>query len=139
MIARRSLLAGGLALAALPVRGALAEPRMMEPGEAHRLAASGEIVLVDVRSPAEWAETGSPQGAERVWIRDPDLAAKLERLTGGDRDRPVALICATGIRSSFVANALVGAGYTDVRNVGEGMLGSAAGPGWLRRGLPTER
>ena len=29
-------------------------------------------------------------------------------------------------------------GFTQVFNVREGMAGSAAGPGWLRRGLPLQ-
>jgi len=30
-------------------------------------------------------------------------------------------------------------GFTQVYNVKEGMVGSTAGPGWLKRGLPVER
>jgi len=30
-------------------------------------------------------------------------------------------------------------GFMQVYNVKEGMVGSAAGPGWLKRGLPVER
>jgi hypothetical protein len=29
-------------------------------------------------------------------------------------------------------------GFTNVYNVSEGMAGSKAGPGWIRRGLPIE-
>jgi rhodanese-related sulfurtransferase len=30
-------------------------------------------------------------------------------------------------------------GFSRVYNVKEGMAGSGAGPGWVRRGLPVER
>jgi len=30
------------------------------------------------------------------------------------------------------------AGFTNVANVKEGMVGSSAGPDWIRRGLPVE-
>jgi hypothetical protein len=30
------------------------------------------------------------------------------------------------------------AGYTQVFNIREGMLGNTDGPGWLARGLPTD-
>lgn len=31
------------------------------------------------------------------------------------------------------------AGFTQVYNIKEGMAGSAAGPGWIKRGLPVQR
>ena len=52
-------------------------------------------------------------------------------------DVPVALICARGARSFRVTLQLAAFGITDIVDVPEGMLGSAAGPGWLSRGLPT--
>jgi rhodanese-related sulfurtransferase len=30
------------------------------------------------------------------------------------------------------------AGFTQVYNIKEGMMGSSAGPGWIARGLPLE-
>jgi rhodanese-related sulfurtransferase len=30
-------------------------------------------------------------------------------------------------------------GFTQVYNVKEGMAGSGAGPGWLKRGLPVDK
>jgi len=33
---------------------------------------------------------------------------------------------------------LTEAGFTQVYNVKEGMAGSAAGPGWIARGLPLQ-
>ena len=71
-------------------------------------------------------------------MRDPELAAKFEALTGGDKNAPVALICRTGIRSGIVAKALARAGYTNVYSVNGGMIGSSKGPGWKRFGLPVE-
>ena len=44
----------------------------------------------------------------------------------------------TGNRSAHVQKALRQMGSTHIYNVPEGMAGSAAGPGWLRRGLPVE-
>jgi len=57
---------------------------------------------------------------------------------GADRDRPIALICARGNRSTVASSALTQAGYTHVYNIREGMFGSPDGPGWLARGLPTD-
>jgi len=110
--------------------------------QAMRLAMSGEIVVVDVRSPQEWQQTGVPAGARLVTIHQPDgLIGFIDAMgdtLGEDRDRPIALICARGNRSSVASSALAQAGYTQVYNIREGMLGSPDGPGWLARGLPTD-
>ena len=92
-----------------------------------------------MREPEEWAETGVPEGAQRINMRNPRLGALLEAATGGDRDAPVALICRTGARSKAVADAMARAGYTNVYSVMGGLLGSAQDPGWARAGLPVER
>ena len=109
--------------------------------QAMQLAAAGEIVVVDVRSPQEWRQTGVPAGARLVTIHQPDgligFIAAMGDALGEDRSRPVALICARGNRSSVASSALAQAGYTQVYNIREGMLGSPDGPGWLARGLPT--
>lgn len=135
MLSRRVFLASAVVAATVP-RAAHAQ-EMLAADEAHRRAAGGEIVLIDVRSPEEWKTTGVAERAQTIWIRDPKLGQKLDSVTGSDRSKPVALICATGVRSGIVAAAMARAGYSTIYNVGEGMHGSAAGPGWLRRGLPV--
>lgn len=110
--------------------------------QAMRLAASGEIVVVDVRSPQEWQQTGVPAGARLVTIHQPNgLIGFIDAMgdtLGEDRSRPIALICARGNRSSVASSALAEAGYTQVYNIREGMFGSPDGPGWLARGLSTD-
>ncbi len=108
----------------------------LTPAEAHRSARTGDIVLIDIRRPEEWAATGVPEGAVPIDMRRDDFAAALRAATGGEA-RPVAVICARGVRSRRTAAAMAAAGIGEVLDVPEGMLGSAAGPGWLARGLPT--
>lgn len=103
--------------------------------EAHSKAVAGEITLIDIRRPEEWAQTGSGAGAHRIDLRVPDFADQVKQ-AAGDVDAPIALICARGVRSARVSNHLMTAGFTNIIDVPEGMLGSAAGPGWLKRGLP---
>jgi rhodanese-related sulfurtransferase len=43
------------------------------------------------------------------------------------------------VRSSRLSRTLRDAGYSNVIDVPEGMLGSYAGPGWLERGLPLSK
>lgn len=116
--------------------GADLPPDALSVEEAHRRAARGEILLVDIRRPDEWARTGIGAGAHPLDMRRPDFVDALRALRDG-RDVPVALICARGVRSRHLADALARAGFSEVRDVPEGMLGSGAGAGWLRKGLPV--
>jgi rhodanese-related sulfurtransferase len=58
--------------------------------------------------------------------------------TKGNKNAPVALICRTGNRSTQMQGFLESQGFTHVFNVKEGMSGSGAGPGWLKRALPVQ-
>lgn len=107
--------------------------------EAHARAVAGEILLVDIRRPDEWAATGIGAGAVALDMRRPDFSARLADLAAAAGDRPVAVICARGVRSARLATALAEAGFETVIDVPEGMLGSPRGPGWLARGLPVQR
>jgi rhodanese-related sulfurtransferase len=137
-------LVGGLVggLVAGPAAAQETSGNVIGADQAMQLAASGAIVVVDVRSPQEWQQTGVPAGARLVTIHQPDgLIGFIEAMgdtLGEDRNRPIALICARGNRSSLASSALAEAGYTQVYNIREGMLGSPDGPGWLARGLPTD-
>lgn len=79
-------------------------------------------------------------GAGRVdFYRGPDvLVQSILQMVGGDRNAPIALICRTGNRTTHAQKYLQSLGFTQVYNVKEGMVGSAAGPGWLKRALPVE-
>ncbi|MCR9085586.1 MAG: rhodanese-like domain-containing protein [Rhodobacteraceae bacterium] len=105
--------------------------------QAHRAATRGDILLVDIRTPEEWRATGVGVGARMLDMRRPDFVEMLDGMAEGDRGRPVALICARGVRSARLSKALTSAGFTRIIDVPEGMIGSFAGPGWLKRGLPV--
>lgn len=108
----------------------------LSPPQAHAQAVAGQITLIDIRRPDEWARTGSGEGAVRVDMRRDDFTQALSTIVADDLNAPIALICARGVRSARLTNRLVAAGFTNIIDVPEGMLGSAAGPGWLKRGLP---
>lgn len=145
MTGRRALLAGGAAAAIGVGASGYALTRdayqgeAMDPEAVHGAAVAGEVVLLDIRRPEEWEATGVGVGAEPLDMRRADFLEAASALLGGDRSRPVALICARGVRSDRAAARLVEAGFTHVIDVPEGMLGSDAGPGWLGRGLPAGR
>ena len=102
-------------------------------------ALAGDLLLVDVRRPDEWAATGIGEGANPLDMRRDDFVQALIDLAGGDKSRQIALICARGVRSNRVAQRLIDAGFTRIIDIPEGMLGSDAGPGWLQRGLPVRQ
>jgi len=80
------------------------------------------LVLVDVRTPLEFADTHI-EGA--VNIPAPDLRSRYSELR---TDKPVYLICSTGNRSSLAASILKQHRFKEVYNVAGGMTGySAAG------------
>lgn len=150
MMNRRKLLVGG-ALLALGGAGFVAADGQnllysalteevsgatLSPNQAHAQAVAGQVTLIDIRRPDEWDRTGSGEGAVRLDLRRDDFVQALTALVSSDLDAPVALICARGVRSARTTNQLVAAGFTNIIDVPEGMLGSAAGPGWLERGLP---
>jgi rhodanese-related sulfurtransferase len=120
---------------------ALANPDLTAP-EAAAAVAAGKVTLIDIRTPPEWKETGVAKGAKLLNMLHPQGApgftnALLDKVKG-DKNAPIALICRTGNRTTQVQRYLQSQGFTNVYNVKEGMAGSGAGPGWLKRGLPVE-
>ena len=107
--------------------------------QAYELALAGKIKLVDVRTPQEWRQTGIAKPGYAISMHQRGFLDKLNRLVGNDKSAPVAFICATGARSGYVMKALRKAGYSNVMSVGEGMLGSAYGKGWIKQHLPVKK
>ena len=137
-IAFGALLASVSLAAAQPAPSA-PTPLNITPAEAHKRAAEKQAVLIDIRRPDEWAETGVGEHAIRIQMEDPMFMTKLNAALGNDRTRPVALICRTASRTRTVQQALVQQGYTRVMNVEGGMIGNAADKGWIAQGLPVSR
>jgi rhodanese-related sulfurtransferase len=128
-------------LAALCLSPAIAA-QGLELSAPDALAASdaGKLLLIDVRTPGEWGQTGVPRGAARIDMSQAAAGFLQDVLkqTKGNKNAPVALICRTGNRSTQAQAFLQAQGFTRVANVREGMAGSAAGPGWLKRALPLQ-
>ena len=80
-----------------------------DPVGAEALLADGYLLL-DVREPDEF-EQGAVPGS--VHIPRGNLEASIEnRIT--DRDQPLVVMCAGGVRSAFAADTLQQLGYTEV-------------------------
>lgn len=130
-----------LAPAGLMAQIQTSAPPFLSVADAHAAASAGKMVLIDIRSPPEWKETGVPKSAHAITMhqkRD-DLLAALAKATGGSKARPIALICATGSRSSFLTGWLRSQGYTAISDVAEGVMGGRNGKGWLKSSLPMRQ
>jgi rhodanese-related sulfurtransferase len=108
--------------------------------QVYAAAQSGKLRLIDIRTPDEWRRTGVAPSAARIdYYRDPQLLQSVTEAVGGDRSAPIARICHVGVRTTHAQKFLQAQGFTQVYNIREGMVGSAAGPGWIKRGLQVER
>ncbi|MGI9406504.1 MAG: rhodanese-like domain-containing protein [Hyphomicrobiaceae bacterium] len=107
---------------------------------AYQLSLARKIHLIDIRRPSEWHQTGIPRTATPITMhQDPTAFLRhLRDVTKSAPHLPVALICAHGHRSKYMQKVLARYGYANIIDVGEGMLGSQSGPGWLKSGLPTQ-
>ena len=133
-------LAGRMPSSKTATSGGNARPRIIGVNDASRLAANGSIVLIDIRHKSEWRKTGVGVNAIPITMHQ-NIHAFIKRLneaTGPDNQKPIALICAGGVRSSYLQRTLERYGFSHVIDVNEGMLGSPQGPGWIKSDLPLK-
>lgn len=84
-----------------------------------------DIMVLDVRQPAEWSDGHIPQA---VHITGAEIRNRSGEIP---KDRPVAVICGSGYRSSVAASVLKRQGHREVYNVLGGMTG------WETESLPV--
>lgn len=102
-----------------PPAGSAAQARTTrkDPEAARRLIASGAVVL-DVRTPEEFAE-GHLDRAVNIPVSEIEARlSEIDKLVGADKSRPVVTYCGSGARSAKAMQALERAGYTNVVNGG---------------------
>lgn len=107
-------------------------PAPMTPQQAIARAANDEIVVIDVREPAEIAASGAAEGAVRIPMAtlrmkaDPRSPECVPELKSG---KPVAIYCAAGGRAGMACQMLEEMGHAEVHNIGGfGHWASAGGP-----------
>jgi hydroxyacylglutathione hydrolase len=100
----------------------------IDPSElARRLDSGGGPVVLDVRDPAEFADSHIPGS---VSIPYGELADRLEQLPD---EAQIATVCSGGKRSCLAASILQREGFENVVHVGDGGVGT-----WRRQGNPVE-
>jgi rhodanese-related sulfurtransferase len=112
-------------------------PPSVSVNEAHQRAKSGQSILIDVRRPDEWADTGVPEGAIKLDMGAPTFVAKLATIRAENPGKPIDVICRTANRTAQLQAALTAQGWTNIVNVRGGMLGNPGNAGWLAQGLPV--
>jgi rhodanese-related sulfurtransferase len=129
---RRSFLAGSLVLPASLVRAQA--PTTLTAREAYEAARTGTLLLIDIRPPAEWRDTGLAQGALALDAEAPAFEVRLAGLRLDHPAKRIALIDRSGALAASVRTKLAGRGFRDILAVRGGMLGPG---GWLAEKLPV--
>ena len=88
----------------------------------------GGAAIVDVREASEWEQGHLP---DAIHISKSYVEQQIENAVP-DRDTPVILYCAGGVRSLFAAQSLEQLGYTNVASMSGGFQA------WKSQGLPWE-
>ncbi len=109
-----------------------AEVKHVSPQDAAQLVATGKAVLVDVREPPEWKDSGVAAPAVLLPMSDFNGERKqwkpfLAQNTG----KQIILYCRSGGRSSAVASALV--------EMGVNASNSGTLRDWTKAGLPIRQ
>jgi rhodanese-related sulfurtransferase len=97
----------------------------LDPAEARRRQAAGQLDIVDIREQYEWDTSRAPG---TVHVEIDRVASSAPTL---DRTRPVAFMCRGGVRAGMVAQAFRAIGF-DAYNIAGGLTA------WHAQGLPME-
>ena len=87
-----------------------------------------EVLLLDVRDPPEWIEDGYVKGATKLFFAE--LPQKADSLPN---DKPIAVTCSVGNRSSIASSILERKGFRNIINVLGGMTA------WANLGYQTTK
>jgi len=136
MISRRTVLAATGAALVLPST-AMADGQTITAQQANERLQKGELILIDVRTPQEWQQTGVAKGAWMLDMTHRDFGGWLMTAIQRNPDHEIAIICRTGNRTGHLSKVLKQNGITGVLDVTEGMAGGPRGTGWIPSKLPV--
>jgi rhodanese-related sulfurtransferase len=109
-----------------------AEVSTLAPAEAAARVAAGTAVLVDVREPAEWQETGVVASAHQLALSDlRGERVQWRAFLAAHHDKEIILYCRSGNRSGQAAKLLAAEGF---KTANAGGLRD-----WTAAGQPTRR
>jgi phage shock protein E len=94
------------------------EPKAIDSGVARDLIDKGAAVVLDVRTPDEFSQDHLDT-AVNIPVQDfSKRIAEVDKLTGGDKRKPIVVYCAAGARAAKAKEQLDAAGYKVVVNGG---------------------
>lgn len=91
----------------------------IDHAEARRLIEADAVTVLDVRTPAEYAQLGH---IPKAWLIPVDLTAAVPAVLPDDQ-KPVLVYCEHGVRSAAASHLLAAAGISDVLNLAGGLAG----------------
>lgn len=106
-----------------------APPTHLQPTDAQALIATGDVEVLDVRTPEEYAE-GHIDGATLIDFYEPDFVDRIAEL---DRGVSYVVYCRSGHRSGQTVALMARQGFTAVNDVDGGIIA------WDAAGLPVTR
>ena len=112
-----------------PVTETKHTPKSVKPEQAQKLIADKKVVVLDVRTPAEFA-AGHIAGATNIDFRDKDFAAKVAKL---DKSQAYLVHCAAGQRSAKACSAMQQLDFATLYDLKGGLSA------WQDAGLPVEK
>lgn len=121
----RGYLAGGISAWRASGLEAQTTPALDIPGLAERLK-NKEVVVLDVRSAAEW-QAGHVEGSIHAPYQQ--LREGIPNEIRNADDRPMAVICGSGVRSALATSLLRRVGINNVEHVADGGVPMLAGEG----------
>ena len=92
-----------------------------------KLKESKEAVLIDVRTPGEYAQ-GHLADAVCIDVNASDFKSRVSKL---DKTKPVFVYCKGGARSNTAANIMTGMGFNEIYDLNGGIVG------WQQANKPT--
>lgn len=95
--------------------------------EFHQMKKQDKFVVIDLRTPKEWKETGIITGAITKNTYDSDFKEFIKKL---DKSKTYVIYCHSGGRSSKVQNMMDSANLKNI-NIKDGITG------WKSNNLPT--
>lgn len=97
------------------------------------------VVIIDIRTPSEWQETGTIPGAHKIMYYDENRKAKIPEFMAeftklvSDKDQPFILVCRTGHRTGNATKYLrQKQGYTHAAHLAKGIKQ------WIAEGRKVE-
>ena len=84
---------------------------------AYSLAQSGQLIIIDIRRPSEWRQTGIPDGSTPISLQHFSRKVRSEFFgdvlvaVQGDKSQSIGLICASGGRSAWALELLEEVGF----------------------------